>query len=350
MSITSRQRPGVYSDYDTSGIIWSDGLGKAVGIVSLNDAQQNTVYTITKTSDAESIFGTSGEMYNLCKLALQNGAMKVLAVSAGTLESNDYETAFKVLESESSVYTVICDSTDSSIHMLLKESILRSCSAQKERIGIVSYGKYEDINEITSWAQDINCERIMLTAQNPMSDTDELSGCLITAAIAGAISANTDPSYSFNSITLKGINKLSNNLSEDDVDTYIENGITPLEIILSEAEIIRLVTSKTATNGISDTTFKDVNTILIIDEIIPGLREMLRSSLLGGKNNVTTRSAISTQTIIKLQEYMDAGLIETYDNPVVSVSSDDATVCIVKVSFTISRGLNQIVISASIKV
>ena len=351
MSITARQRPGVYSDYDTSGIIWSSGRGKAVGIVGLSSVKANVAHTITRTSDARTIFGTDDDMYELCRIALLNGALKVVAVSAGTGEEADYQAAFNVLESQSDVYTVICDSTSGDVHALLKASVLSASQNQKERLGIAAYGSYENINSVTNWASSINCERMILTAQNPLDENlNELSGCLVTAAIAGMISANSDPTYSFNANTLSGILSISKNLDEDTVDAYITNGITPLETILNESEIIRLVTSKTKTNNASDTTFKDINTILIVDEVIPGLRNMLKSNILGSKNNLTTRSALETQTIVKLQEYVEAQIIESYKAPKVSVSATDETVCIIEVSFSVSKGLNQIVISANIKV
>lgn len=351
MSVIAHQRPGVYSDYNTSGVIWSNGKGKAVGIVALNSAEANVVHKITKAVDAETIFGVEGEMYSLCCMALKNGASEVIAVSAGTSTSCDYEAAFSTLETQNSIYTVVCDSTSPTVHNLLKTSILNCSKNQKERLGIVSFGKYENIDSVKSWAQGLNCERMILLSQIPLDESlKELSGNLLAAALAGVISGNVDPSSSFNTKTLSGIKGISPTLDEDDIDTYITNGITPLECVLDEAEIIRLVTSKTTTDGVLDTTFKDINTVLIIDEVIPGLRDMLKNNLLGGKNNVTTRSAIATQTVIKLQEYKDSGIIVDYQQPNISVSDQDATVCIVEVSFTVSHGLNQIIISANIKV
>lgn len=351
MATTARQRPGVYSDYDTSGIIWSNGKGKAVGIVALSDAPINVSYTITRTTDAQTIFGNNGDMYQLCKLALQNGALKVIAVSAGTSLNYNYEEAFKVLETQSDIYTVVCDSTSSVVHALLKESVLRSTQVQKERIGIISFGSYDDIKSVLSWAATFNSERMILTAQSPIDQNSTVvSGCFVTAAIAGLISQNVDPTSSFNSTMLRGISRISKILDEDSIDTYILNGLTPLEISLDEASIIRLVTSKTKNGDIVDSTFKDINTILIIDEVIPGLRNVLKNNLLGSKNNKITRSSIATQTVIKLQSYVEKEIIVSYEQPVVTVSEIDATVCIVKVSFTVSHGLNQIIISADIKV
>lgn len=348
MSVTVRQRPGIYSDYKTSSISWSQGKGKAVGIVASCDAETNKAFYITKLSDVDSCFGSSGNMYELCKLALLNGAMKVVAVSVGTQESKDYQAAFEVLENEKDIYVVISDSESITVHNYLKNSVLASSQNLKERIGIIACSSDADAE---TWADNFNSERLILIAQNPMDEeSNSLSGNFIAAALAGLIASTSDPSYSFNSVQLNGIKKLSASLTEDDIDSYILSGITPFEVVLENAEIIRLVTSKNTTDGVQDNTFKDINTILIIDEVIPGLRSLLKSKISGAKNNSITRSSLITQTIIELEKYKEMELIDSYDYPTVTQSTDDPTVCTISVSFTILHALNQIIISADISI
>ena len=134
------------------------------------------------------------------------------------------------------------------------------------------------------------------------------------------------------------------------MDEYISNGIIPFETIAGRVEVIRAVTSKTTTDGASDRTFKELNTILIIDEVIKAVRETLSLNISTAKNNSTTRSAISSQVTVKLQEFLDANIIESYAVPNVYMASDDATVCIVELDFTVAQGINQIHITANINV
>ena len=148
----------------------------------------------------------------------------------------------------------------------------------------------------------------------------------------------------------EGISKLNKTLTEDEVDEYINNGIIPFELVAGRVEIIRAVTSKTTTDGVSDKTFKEVNTILIIDEVIKSIREMLSKNISIAKNNITTRNAISSQVTVKLQEFLDANIIDAYATPNVYQSSDDPTVCIVEIDFTVAQGVNQIHITANINV
>ncbi|CDB24501.1 uncharacterized protein BN706_00663 [Clostridium sp. CAG:557] len=348
MSIIAKQRPGVYSDYQTSGILYSKKRGKSIAIVAKSSAEANKVYSIQKLSDAQTIFGNSSIMYSMCKTVFENGSSNILAISVGNSDKN-YTSAFKVLEETDDINVAICDSTNVTIQQSLMQSVVAASLNKKERVGIVAAD--ENLTELANWASSFNNERILLVAQNPINvNGNLLSGCILTAAVAAIISQYTDPSQSFNGTSFEGISKLNKTLTEDEVDEYINNGIIPFELVAGRVEIIRAVTSKTTTDGVSDKTFKEVNTILIIDEVIKSIREMLSKNISIAKNNITTRNAISSQVTVKLQEFLDANIIDAYATPNVYQSSDDPTVCIVEIDFTVAQGVNQIHITANINV
>ena len=50
--IWANERPGVYSDYDTSGILWGQTSGKSVGIAAVGQGNANTVHIVYRASDA----------------------------------------------------------------------------------------------------------------------------------------------------------------------------------------------------------------------------------------------------------------------------------------------------------
>lgn len=347
MSTIARERPGVYSDYDASGVIWGSNIGKIVGIVASTGGEINTVYTITRLSDAKTIFGETGLMIDLCNIAFQNGASQIAAVSAGSSDPN-YAAAFAALAGSDNICAIVCDSTDVSVQTLLKESVVSSSENCKERIGIISLSSS---GSVTDWANNFNCERLVLTAQIPIDENgNSLSPCLLSAALAGAIANTSDPSTSFNGIVLSGITGLSAHLSEDYIDSYIQEGITVFENIGGEIEIIRAVTSRTTTDSVTDKTFKELNTILIIDTVLSGIRSTLKNNISGSKNNSATRTSIATQTIIELENYMKAGFITSYDSPLVYQDSTDSSICIVEIKFNILHAISQIKITAHVKV
>lgn len=348
MNIIAKQRPGVYSDYETSGILYSKKTGKSIAIAAKSNAETNTVFNLQKLSDVQTIFGSDNLAYSMCKTAFENGIHNICAISVGDSDEN-YANAFDIIEKLDGISAVICDSSAASVQQLLMQSVVNSSLNKKERIGIISAS--ENQTELADWANSFNNERILLVAQSPIdSNGNKLSGCVLTAALASILAQQTDPSQSFNGVSLEGISKLDKTLTEDEIDTYIVNGIIPFEMVAGRVEIIRAVTSKTTSNGIADKTFKELNTILIVDEIIKSIREMLSSNISTAKNNVTTRSAISSQVTVKLQEFHDANIIDSYAVPNVYQSSDDPTVCIVEIDFTVAQGLNQIHIIANINV
>lgn len=348
MSSIAKERPGIYSDYNTSGIFYTKNIGKSIAIVAQLNVEVSTVYTVTKLSDAQVLFGIEGIIISLCKAAFDNGAYSIVIISAGSQEEG-YELAFRKLKEIDNISVVICDSTDSAVQQLLAESVIDASQNKKERIGILAAP--EGKTNLNLWASGFNSERIILTAQNPVDkDDDILSGCILTAAMAAVISQNIDPSQSFNGVSLEGITKLSQNLTEDNVDDYITKGITPFEIIAGKAEIIRAVTSRKTTNENADKTFKEVNTILIIDKVIKSIRTMLESNIMHSMNNVTTRGAISSQVTIKLQEFLDTGIIDSYAVPNVYQADYDDSVCIVELDFTVTQGVNQIHITVNINI
>ena len=109
MSITTHERPGVYSQYDASTVVSSSGGGQTVGIAALcEEGTAGTLYTFTRYEDASAAFGAEEELTELIRLLLLNGAAQVKAVPVENAEG--YEDAFAVLEGEEDIAVMVCDS------------------------------------------------------------------------------------------------------------------------------------------------------------------------------------------------------------------------------------------------
>ena len=97
--LIAKERPGVYWDYDASGVLWGSDSLKQVGIAALCEkGEQNRVYSIRRISDGKAVFGEDSIMAGMIEKALINGASGVKAVKAGTEESFDYEAALAALD------------------------------------------------------------------------------------------------------------------------------------------------------------------------------------------------------------------------------------------------------------
>ena len=61
------------------------------------------------------------------------------------------------------------------------------------------------------------------------------------------------------------------------MDTLIRGGITAVEPSGGSITVVRGITTRTTTGEAPDTTFRELNTILIIDEVIPAVRNALQN-------------------------------------------------------------------------
>ena len=99
-----------------------------------------------------------------------------------------------------------------------------------------------------------------------------------------------------------------------------------------------------------DATWRELTTILIVDNVIPAVRSSLRSRFRQAKNTVQTRGAVRSQVIMELENRLRAQIIDSYGEVTVSAAEEDPTVCLVEFSFAVAHGLNQIVLTAHITI
>ena len=56
-----------------------------------------------------------------------------------------------------------------------------------------------------------------------------------------------------------------------------------MELAGGVCSVVRGVTTRTTTGGVSDSTWRELTTILVVDDVIPGVRNALRASFPGPK-------------------------------------------------------------------
>ena len=126
--------------------------------------------------------------------------------------------------------------------------------------------------------------------------------------------------------------------------------MTVLECYGGRVSVMRGITTRTKTGKTEDATFRELGTILVIDDVIPAIRKSLRTKFARAKNNVLTRNAIRSQVIVELEDRIDKEIIEGYDNLTVTASTTDPTTCVVEFEFRVVHGLNRIYLTAHISV
>ena len=149
---------------------------------------------------------------------------------------------------------------------------------------------------------------------------------------------------------LSGLYGLETTYGDNDLDLLIRGGVTPAERTGGVTSVVRGVTTRTTTDGTADTTWRELSTILVVDDVIPGIRSALRSKFHRAKNTEQSRGAIRSQVVLELENRKEREIISGYDNVAVSADPDNPTVCQVEFSFSAAQGLNQIWLTAHITV
>lgn len=181
-------------------------------------------------------------------------------------------------------------------------------------------------------------------------ETAQDGGARVAAALAGAICGEADPARPFGGAALQGIGSLATRYSESEVDTLLQGGVTPVELVGGVCSVIRGVTTRTKTGEAADATWRELTTILVVDDVIPSIRAALGAKFARAKNTAQTRGAVRSQVILELEGKVAAEIISGYGEVTAQALESDPTVCLVTFSFTVAQGLNQIWLSAQITV
>lgn len=346
------ERPGVYSSYDASAAVRGGRAARTIGVAAkstsgtANTAVRLTSYEMGLSAFGEDAAGTSG-MSAILKLLFLGGASTVVAVR---VDGDDYASAFGVLQTVENVQVIVCDSGELTVQQALRASLESASAARRERIAVVGMSN-ATVTELTTRATALNSERMVLVGPDGLDSAGKpISGVFAAAAAAAAVAVTRDPAIPLNGTPLNGLTGVSADYSDSEIDVLVRGGVTPLEAVGGVVSPVRGITTRTTTGGADDTTWRELTTILIADDVIPSIRQSLRSRFSQTKNTAQTRGAIRAQTIVELESKLRAEIIDSYSDVAVSASEEDPTICLVEFSFAVAHGLNQIYLTAHITI
>lgn len=345
--ITTHERPGVYSRYDLSGVVRSGG-GKIAALIAKAASGDGTKASLWYTY-AQAAEQLGGEMAALARLLFLGGAAAVYGVPLS--QDSQYETAIATAEALEDVKVVVCDATDTTTQSKLKQSVEASSAARKERIAVVGGAANATVSQLVTQAGELNSERVVLVGPGALDETGQtLSGARCAAAVAGAIAGLSDPALPLGGTELPGLVGISARYGESEIDALVRGGVTVLESVGGTVSVVRGVTTRTKTGSAPDASWRELSTVLIVDNVIPGIRDALRAKFSRTKNTEQSRGAIRAQVIVELENRLNQEIITGYEDVSVTALPDEPEVCLVEFSFTVAHGLNQIWLSAHISI
>ena len=288
MSVLEHERPGVYSTYDASAVVSAGQATKVIGVAAkaVKGTEKEPV-TVTGYTAGVEAFGEDAEtpgMSTILRLLFANGASTVVAVRvAENGELADYQAAFAAL-ADQDVQILVCDSADVTVQQALRTAGEEASASRRERIAVVG-GNGESAEELVERAAQLNSERMVLVGPDALDSAGEtISGVFMAAAVAGVIASNRDPAVPLNGAEVKGLGGVAQTYSDNEVDLLVRGGVTPMESVAGVLSPIRGITTRTTTGEAADTTWRELTTILIVDDLIPSVRNSLRSKFTRTKN------------------------------------------------------------------
>ena len=329
MSITYHERPGVYVEYDTTSRS-AASAGRVAGIAALGTG--SGLYRFASLEAALAAFPASTDLGKMLSLAFGNGAATVLCCPV----TADYSSAFALLLPEADVIATDCRDAET----LAALAVSLCAEGAKECVAVADSD--ESVGNLCALAQGLNCERLVLTRECG-------SAGLAAAALAGLICAGDDPALPLSGAALAGLEG-ADTPTDSEVDTLVRAGVTPLESVGGSVRVVRAVTTRTMTGDVPDDTWRELSTVLIVDDVIPAVRDALKAKFLRRKNTAVTRNAIRAQTAILLDDRVRREIIEDYDSLRVEPVAGDPTACEVSFAFRVVQGLLRIHLYAHILV
>ena len=342
-AVTKHERPGVYSSYDASSLTAATAGGGNVAVVArVEKTGLEQYYQWPSFSRAAADVGDC-LLSRMAQAAIRNGAGVVYGIPAG----EDYDEAFAVMASLEDVNVAVCDSTALSVQQALKTAVHECAAARRERIAVVGGAAGESVAQLIQRAAGLSSERMVLAAPGA---GDGSGGALCAAAVAGAIAGSSDPALPLGGAQLYGLEGLEADYDDGEIDLLVQGGVTPLETLAGGCYVVRGVTTRTKSGGAVDNTWRELTTIRVVDEVIPGIRNALRAKFGRAKNTAQSRGAIRSLVVMELEKRVGREIIDGYEDVTVSALDSDPTVCLVEFDFTVAHGLNQIWLSAHITV
>ena len=349
VTVTTHERPGVYSVYDSSGLVRGSGVKAAALIAGAEKGDGTAVYPWYTYAQAVETLGEGAEMAELARLLFLNGAAAVYGVPVS--QEGQYEAAVETAAGLEGIGLVVCDSADLAVQQAVKAGVERASAARMERIAVVPGGAGETVAQLCTRAEKLNSERVVLVAPAAVNGDGTTAGCArCAAAAAGAIAGERDPAVPLGGAVLAGLSGLSVRYSDSEIDALVRGGVTALESTGGEICVVRGITTRTKTGETADPSWRELTTVLIVDEVIPGIRQALRSRFHRAKNTPQGRSAIRSQVILELESRVEREIITDYEDVTVTAVEGEPTVCLVEFAFTVAHGLNQIWLSAHITI
>ena len=341
---SNNQRPGVYSGYSISSGYASPRTERAAALI-LNFPADKALYRFENENAAALELNQAAQKSALCacRILFSSGVAGVYLLPMQTSISD----TLPLIAQRKDIGCIIAENGTAGDLQALIGSVKQSSEVQLERLLFIGA---DTATEALNSAEAINHERGVVCAPACFAIGDDTArGLYAACAMAGAVIGESDPAHNFSTNALPALTD-ANPLDESEIQQLIASGVCVLEKVSGNVECVRAVTTRTTIGGEAELSMRPLNTILIIDDVMRSLRSGLAALLSGMRVGAASQSAIASQTTVLLAGKRDEGIIESFVPPHVRPDSADPSVCIVEISFNVAHVVEQIHLSAQIRI
>ena len=329
--MVKNQRPGVYSQVSTIGYRGRGGRGAAALLLPGQPGR----FVLESFREAQGALA-GNELATRCAGLLFEGAARVVVITAAGVR-----LALPEIDGPP-VRVILSGFTAPGDLAALGEYAEAASTEGRECIAFA--GACEPEAAIAG-AKAVKSGRVVLCcpALTPANEEDAGPEAIYGACgLAAAVLAAGSPVTGFNGLELPGL-VVPSPLPEDEIQRLIKAGVCAFEQVGGAAQLIRAVTTQ------AGGPLSSLNTALIIDHVLAGVRTSLKDLLAGPGRRVSLES-IRDLVAVELREKQATGIIESFEPPRVSPKPGDSSVALVEISFKVAHLLSQIYLTAFVRI
>lgn len=339
-------RPNVFTSCNIVKKV-KENKTKPIGLVCSHSSEKVNPSTIAKVENLEdviSLFGDNSSTYAFCKSIFNNTKCDIYVIGVHENDKEEYKKALDIFLKNKDIYCIVSDYNPIEIinHMKNQFESLNFCCGRK--FFIANVPSNEKPLEV---AKQANCSRILISypcIRTPLNECD-----ISNALLAALISKGDLIKSNFAGQKVKGEYYIKEDLTEEQKNELLYNGVTVFENISNEVEVIRSVTTNTFNqNGEKDSTYRDISVVYSIDFVFNSITDLLKKRLNGITSTATSLGSILTLVICELNTLKENSIIADYQRPVIRLDENDKSICIIELSVILSQGVNQVYINLNI--
>ena len=190
VTVTTHERPGVYSVYDASTLVRSSGV-KNVALIAKAAAGDGTEAHVWFTyAQAVEKLGRESAMAELVRVLFLNGAAAVYGICV--TDDGQYADAIETAGKLENVGIVVCDSEELEVQQAVRDSVMEASGVRMERIAVLPGGAGENVEALCARAQTLNSERVVLVGPEAVGQDGTAPGHTGQNALASSREAGEE--------------------------------------------------------------------------------------------------------------------------------------------------------------